>query len=93
MILNVILRKLRQACYILAAMLAARTVQDFLLGTADIRSQPWEVWIQVMEKRIVKMRAIDKGGKMWKVEARKRLLQIAAVAIAMIEWVDAGVKE
>jgi hypothetical protein len=84
--------KLRQMWLVFRTLLAARTVQDFLWGPKRTSSQSWDTWINVLEKRIWKMREVDRTGRQWQVEARKRLLQVAAVAIAMVEWIDAGGK-
>jgi hypothetical protein len=81
---------IRRTINILIAMLAARTVQDFLWGSGKTRNQGWNAWVDVLEKRIPKMRQIDRNSRHWQAEARKRLLQIAAVSIAKIEWIDAG---
>jgi len=76
--------------YVLHALMAARRVQDFLWGPGKTRDQDWQTWMSVIEKRIGKMNSINRASRHWQVEARKRLLQIAAVSIAMIEWIDNG---
>lgn len=84
------MKRLKQTIWFMRALLAARTVQDFLWGPVP-GSRPNEnygAWVDVIEKRITKLRAIDFSNRVWRVEARKRLLQVAAVAVAMIEWID-----
>lgn len=87
------MRRLKQAWLSLRALMAARTVQDYLWGPVPGQrpNADFDGWVRVIESRIGKMRAIDRSGnRLWRVETRKRLLQIAAVAIAMIEWIDQG---
>jgi hypothetical protein len=81
---------MRRFFLIFSALRAARVVQDFLWGPGRTRDQEWGTWMEVLEKRLPKLRQIDRRGKHWQVEARKRLIQIAAVSIAMIEWIDNG---
>jgi len=76
--------------------LAARTIQDYLWNQPGKRAgnhadpEPYEAWLSQLEKRISKMRQIQPS-KSWQVEARKRLLQVAALAVAMMEAIDNGV--
>ena len=78
--------------------LAARTVQDYLLngppGRSD-RSEPgharesWEGYLVTLQKRIDKLRVLDRSNPSWRIEARKRLLQLATVCVALMEKLDA----
>lgn len=83
---------LRQYFLIFRALRAARVVQDTLWGDAgapgDGRARHLDQWVDVLEKRIKCLRQRDETRRHWQVESRKRILQVAAVAIAMLEWLD-----
>lgn len=84
------MRRLKQFIWFMRALMAARMVQDFLFGhvPGNRPNEDYKAWVHVIDKRIGKLNAVQIGRPGWKIEARKRLLQIAAVAIAMIEWID-----
>lgn len=71
-------------------LLAARTVQDYLWGPVPGQrpNKDYAAWVEVIDKRIGKLSAVRFSNPLWRVEARKRLLQVAAVALAMLEWVN-----
>jgi len=69
----------------------AREVQDFLWG--DIVNRPEATMshlLEVLNKRIQKLKAIDLAHPSADVELRKRLLQTASVAIAWLERLELG---
>ncbi len=73
--------------------LAARYIQDFLWGGPPGRScrpESWDAYLVACEKRIKALRNLDRSKPSWKVEGRKRLLQLAAIAVALMERVDGG---
>lgn len=65
------------------AIRAARTVQDFLWGEKDF-SWGIEGWKRMFRKRVAKIDAVDGAAKHAAVELRKRLLQTAALSVAMM---------
>ncbi len=88
------MRRLLQLIRFVRVGLAARTIQDFLWGgapghrTAHVESL--ENYIDALQKRIECLRALNRSNRSWKVEGRKRLLQLAAVAVATMEFLDGG---
>jgi hypothetical protein len=66
-------------------LLAARIVQDFLWGEADARGYSDETWLKILTKRIIKLQELDPKEPHAHVEKRKRVLQVAAVALAWLE--------
>ncbi len=62
---------------------AARTVQTFLWGEAN-GSWGIEEWRRMFRKRLVKLEAVDRNNPHASVEIRKRLLQMAALCVALI---------
>jgi hypothetical protein len=78
--------------------LAARTVQDFLWGGPPGRSnrpgeqngKTWDCYLDACQKRLVYLRALDRNNPSWEVEARKRLLQLATIAVSAMELIDGG---
>lgn len=67
--------------------IAARKVQGSLWG--DINNDvDFEEFRRMLRKRLIKMDEIKFSNPYWKTEARKRLLQVAAVAINAIGKID-----
>lgn len=82
---------LYQYFLIIRALRAARVVQDTLWGSVSNGWRPnadVDAWVDVLEKRIKCLRGRDETRRNWQVDVRKRALQTAAVAIAMLEWLD-----
>ncbi len=69
------------------AIIAARKIQTFLWGDAN---GEWglEEWKRMFRKRVAKIDAIDESNPHAAVELRKRLLQTAALAVALITVVE-----
>lgn len=67
---------------------ASREVQDYLWGEAEARQYSNETWINVLEKRIRKLREIDQANPHAAVEQRKRVLQVVAVGLAWLEAME-----
>jgi hypothetical protein len=69
------------------ALVAARTVQTFLWGAAN---GAWgvEEWRRMFRKRVAKIESISPDNPHAGVELRKRLLQTAALSIALIGIID-----
>ena len=70
---------------------SARIIQDFLWGKCN---GAWglEEWRRMFRKRIVKIDNIKADNPHARVELRKRLLQNAALSVALIELIDSGAK-
>ncbi len=68
---------------------AAREVQTYLWGEAD-GSFGLEEWRRVFRKRVAKIDDIDVTKPHAVVELRKRLLQNAALSIALLTMIEAG---
>jgi hypothetical protein len=89
------MRKLRQLIRFVRVAMAARRVQDYLWNAPGERSYEsellrWNSWLAQIRKRVTKLDAVNRSTYHWRVEARKRLLQIAALAVAMMEAIDKG---
>ena len=69
---------------------AARTVQEFLWNDMKVGAG-FEEFKRMYRKRVVKIDAIKMSNPHWKVELRKRLLQIAAISVNLIHKLDNGV--
>lgn len=72
---------------------AARTVQTFLWGDSN---GEWglEEWRRMFRKRVAKLDEVDESNPHASVELKKRLLQTAALAVALIAVIDrVGVPE
>lgn len=85
------MRRLLQIIRFVRIGLAARDIQDFLWGGPPGRSQRPEVWceyVKAAQKRMDKLRELDLSNPSWRVEARKRLLQLATIAVALLERMD-----
>lgn len=72
---------------ILEAIAAARKIQVFLWGEAN-GSWGLEEWKRMFRKRVVKIDEISVDNPHFAVELRKRLLQNAALSIALIRVID-----
>jgi hypothetical protein len=68
---------------------AARTVQDFLWREVNDHVGA-EEFRRMFRKRLSKLDAIDLDKPYWKVEFRKRLLQVSAIAVNAIHRLDTG---
>lgn len=66
---------------------AARKIQDFLWSGIN-SGAGFEEFRRMLRKRLVKMEEISFDNPYWKTEARKRLLQVAAVAVQAIGRLD-----
>jgi hypothetical protein len=66
---------------------AARTVQTFLWGESN---GAWglEEWLRMFRKRVAKLEEVKRDNPHAVVELRKRLLQTAALSIALIGIID-----
>jgi len=73
------------------AIIAARKIQTFLWGEAN-GSWGLEEWRRMFIKRVVKIEMIDNNNPHAMVELKKRLLQNAALSIALLGILD-GLKE
>jgi hypothetical protein len=81
------LHELRVLIKILRTIHAARTVQEFLWGSANVT---WgiEEWLRMFRKRISKLDEVTLDNPHAAVEIKKRLLQTAALAVALIAIID-----
>lgn len=74
----------------------ARRIQDYLWNKPGERTNDftepssYEDWINNLQSRINKLRNVSSQNRSWKVEARKRALQLAAVSIALISAINNG---
>lgn len=69
------------------AIRAARTVQTFLWSWAD-GSWGLEEWRRMFRKRVAKLDEVQESNPHATVELKKRLLQTAALSIALIGIID-----
>jgi len=70
-----------------AAISAARQIQTFLWGEAN---EKWglEEWLRMFRKRVSKLEDINRENPHASVELKKRLLQTAALSIALLGIID-----
>lgn len=73
--------------YLFDAIISARKIQEFLWG--EYNSQ-WDLeeWKRMFKKRIVKIDDIDSNNPHAKIELKKRVLQNAALCIALLNVID-----
>lgn len=66
---------------------SARTLEEFLWG---VHNQLWglEEWKRMFRKRVEKIDSIDPANPHWRIELRKRLMQNAALSVAMMRLLD-----
>ena len=69
------------------AIAAARQVQTFLWGEAN-GSWGLEEWLRMFRKRVAKLEEVQRENPHAAVELRKRLLQTAALSVALIGIID-----
>ena len=85
------MRALRRIVRFVIVAVIARRLQDYLWGDTEQRiakGQDWYAWVGILLKRIDKLQHVDASNPHWKVEARKRLMQLAALSVALMELVD-----
>lgn len=72
---------------ILEAIRASRFLEEFLWGE---HNENWglEEWKRMFRKREGKIEAINPTNPHWKIECKKRLMQNAALSIAMMRLLD-----
>jgi hypothetical protein len=72
---------------IIDAVIAARITEELLWGELN---ETWglEEWKRMFRKRILKIEDIKFDNPHWKIELKKRLLQNAALSIALIKLLD-----
>lgn len=73
--------------YLIECVIAARKVQDFLWGEYN-KQWDLEEWKRMFKKRIVKIDEIESSNPHAKIELKKRLLQNAALCIALLNIID-----
>lgn len=88
---------MRELFYIARALYHARRIQDFLWNKPGQRIEgidtctTYEGWLRNLAKRVHCLTCISSDNPSWKIEARKRALQLAGVSIAMILAINSGV--
>lgn len=75
--------KIKEMIQLFRAIWAARKIQTYLWGEVD---GDWVIdeWRKMFRKRVVKLDEISTDNIHWHVEFRKRLLQQAALSIALM---------
>lgn len=86
------IQRIKEMFRIWRAIVHARRVQEVIWGDVSHVYNKYylEQLVPVLEKRIDKLYDVSDGSKHWRVETRKRLLQSAAVSIALLETLDRG---
>lgn len=88
------MRRLLQLVRFVRIALAARTIQDYLWGGEPGHrtghTENLANYLDALQKRIDCLRVLNRAKVSWRVEARKRLLQLAAVSVASMEYIDGG---
>jgi len=67
--------------------LSARTIQEFLWGDMNAEAG-LEEYKRMFRKRLSKIEEIKTTNPHWKVEFKKRLLQIASISVNVINKID-----
>lgn len=65
-------------------MKSARSIQTFLWGEAN-GEWGWEEWLRMFRKRVAKLEEVDRSNPHCDVEGKKRLLQVSALGVALIQ--------
>jgi hypothetical protein len=78
--------------YLLEAIFAARQVQDFLWGKHN-KAWTLEEWKRMFRKRWVKIDDIDESNPHCLIELKKRVLQNAALSIALLSAIENGLPQ
>lgn len=65
-------------------MKSARSIQNFLWGESN-GEWGWEEWLRMFRKRVAKLEEVDRSNPHADVEGKKRLLQVAALGVALIQ--------
>lgn len=73
--------------HIIHVIKAVRDVQEFLWGEIN-EGAGLEEWKRMFRKRVAKLEEIDMSNPCWKIEAKKRLLQTAAIAVNILTKID-----
>ena len=60
-------------------LISARNIQEFLWGNIN-KEIDFEEFRAMIRKRVAKLDEIDTSKRYWRIEARKRLLQLAAIS-------------
>jgi len=78
--------------YLFDSIKAARNVQEFLWGDFN---KEWSIdeWRLMFKKRMKKIDDIDPNKPHAKIELKKRILQNAALSIALLNIIDNGLPE
>lgn len=74
--------------HIADVMLAARKLQEFLLGDTRMPADNFEYWKKALQKRLDKIEKIDFSKPHAVIELRKRLLQNATVSVVWLRALD-----
>ena len=77
----------REEAIIKETIIAARQIQDFLWSGINVGAG-FEEFRRMLRKRLVKMDEVTFDNPYWKIEARKRLLQLAAISVQAIARLD-----
>lgn len=74
------------------AIIHAREIQEYIWQELSYHDKPFipnlELWHQIFQKRVDKIKAIDANHPTAKVELRKRLLQQAALSILALKLIE-----
>lgn len=65
-------------------MKSARSIQTFLWGEAN-GEWGWEEWLRMFRKRVAKLEEVSRSNPHCEVEAKKRLLQVSSLGVALIQ--------
>jgi len=74
--------------YIYESIMAARKVQSFLWGEFEETSADIEEFCRMFRKRVSKIDEIDFNNPHYKIELKKRVLQICAIGINFINKLE-----
>jgi hypothetical protein len=77
------MKRIKEIIIILFAIISARNIQEFLWGKLN---DGWgiEEWLRMFRKRVAKLEEIELTNPHANIEFQKRLLQTAALCIALI---------
>ena len=74
--------------YIADVLFAGREIQEYLWGDVREPGDHFELWKELLQKRMDRIEAIDFDNPSAVIELRKRLLQNAALSVAWLKALD-----
>lgn len=84
------IRRIKEFFITIHVIMTAREIQEFLWGNVG-QACGFDEVKRMLRKRVIKLDEVSIENPYWKIEARKRLLQTAAICVKVIHKLDDGV--